>query len=95
MSRQYAVKDRDQTIHPEASRKAAQRDQKAYGGMIMQSKASGHDLTWKPYRVITPWLPGDTTCTVTLTTPRGASHLAQIRLTAPGGHISTLNGTCS
>jgi len=50
MSRQYAVKDRDQTIHPEASRKAAQRDQKAYGGIIMQSKASGHDLTWKPYR---------------------------------------------
>jgi hypothetical protein len=41
--------------------------------------------------VITPGLPGDTTCTVTLTSPMGASHLAQIRLTTPGGHSSTWN----
>jgi len=41
--------------------------------------------------VITPGLPGDTTCTVTLTSPMGASHLAQIRLTTPGGDNSTWN----
>lgn len=41
--------------------------------------------------VITPGLPGDTTCTVTLLSPMGASHLAQIQLTAPGGAASTWN----
>ncbi len=41
--------------------------------------------------VITPNLPGDTTCTVTLTSPMGASHLAQITLTTPAGHNSTWN----
>ncbi len=41
--------------------------------------------------VITPGLPGDTTCTVTLVSPMGADHLAQITLTAPGGDASTWN----
>jgi hypothetical protein len=41
--------------------------------------------------VITAGLPGDTTCTVTLLSPMGASHLAQIQLTAPGGASSTWN----
>ena len=50
MSTNYAVKDRDGTIHAEPSRKDALRSQKAYGGLLVQSKASGHDLTWKPYR---------------------------------------------
>jgi len=50
MSTNYAVKDRDGTIHAEPSRKDALRSQKAYGGLVVQSKASGHDLTWKPYK---------------------------------------------
>jgi hypothetical protein len=41
--------------------------------------------------VITPGLPGDTTCTVTLLSPMGASHLAQIQLTAADRSISTWN----
>jgi hypothetical protein len=41
--------------------------------------------------VITPGLPGDTACTVTLLSPMGASHLAQIVLTALDGTTSTWN----
>jgi hypothetical protein len=41
--------------------------------------------------VITPGLPGDTMCTITLDSPMGASHLAQITLTAPNGDASTWN----
>ena len=41
--------------------------------------------------VITQGLPGDTTCTVTLVSPMGASHLAQVQLTAPGGASSVWN----
>ncbi len=41
--------------------------------------------------VITPGLPGDTTCAVTLLSPAGASHLGQISLTAPDGTTSTWN----
>jgi len=41
--------------------------------------------------VITPGLPGDTTCTVTLDSPMGASHLAQITLTAPNGDAAIWN----
>ena len=41
--------------------------------------------------VITAGLPGDTTCTVTLLSPMGADHLAQIRLTAPSGDSSVWN----
>lgn len=33
MAKQYAVKDRDGTIHAEPSRRDAQRSQKAYGGI--------------------------------------------------------------
>jgi hypothetical protein len=48
MSTNYAVKDRDGTIHAEPSRKAAQGSRKAYGGLIVQSKNNGDD--WKPYK---------------------------------------------
>ncbi|HUZ24347.1 MAG TPA: hypothetical protein VMV07_11360 [Streptosporangiaceae bacterium] len=41
--------------------------------------------------VITPGLPGDTSCSVTLLSPMGADHLAQIQLTAPNGDSSTWN----
>jgi hypothetical protein len=41
--------------------------------------------------VITAGLPGDTTCTVTLISPMGASRLAQIQLTAGDGSVSTWN----
>jgi hypothetical protein len=50
MSTSYAVKDRDGTIHPESSKKDAQRSRKAYGGMVMQSRTSGNDQTWKPWK---------------------------------------------
>jgi hypothetical protein len=41
--------------------------------------------------VMTAGLPGDTTCSVALLSPMGASHLAQIQLTAPNGVTSTWN----
>jgi hypothetical protein len=41
--------------------------------------------------VMTAGLPGDTMCSVTLLSPMGASHLAQIQLTAPNGATSTWN----
>jgi hypothetical protein len=41
--------------------------------------------------VVVQGLPGDTTCTVTLVSPMGASHLAQLQLTAPDGGASTWN----
>ena len=46
----YAVKDREGTIHPESSKKDAQRAKRAYGGMVMRSKTSGNDQTWKPWK---------------------------------------------
>jgi hypothetical protein len=41
--------------------------------------------------VVTAGLPGDSTCSVTLLSPMGANHLAQIQLTAPNGMTSTWN----
>ena len=35
MSKHFAIKDRDGTIHDEPSRKDALRDQKAYGGLVV------------------------------------------------------------
>jgi hypothetical protein len=49
-TKSYAVRDREGTIHAEPSRKEAQRSQRAYGGLIVQSKDSGSDLTWKPWK---------------------------------------------
>lgn len=51
MSVQYAVKDRDGKITEEAGKKAAKRDQKAYGGMIVRSKGEGEYKPWKPHHV--------------------------------------------
>jgi hypothetical protein len=42
----YGVRDRDGTIHDEASKKEARRSQKAYGGLIVQTK----DGNVKPYK---------------------------------------------
>ncbi len=47
MSRQYAIKERDGTIHDEPSRSEALRSQKAYGGMVV-TRAGGQ--AWKPYK---------------------------------------------
>ncbi len=47
MSKNFAVKDRDGTIHQEGNRKNAFRDQKAYGGLIVSSKDG---TAWKPYK---------------------------------------------
>ena len=41
--------------------------------------------------VLTPGLPGDTTCSMTLLSQMGADHLAQIQLTAPDGSASIWN----
>ena len=49
MSKNYAVKERDGTIHAESSRKDALRSQKAYGGMVVEAKAQG-GAVWKTYR---------------------------------------------
>jgi hypothetical protein len=47
----YAVKDREGTIHPEPSKKDALRSKKDFGGMIMRSRTtSGADVTWKPWK---------------------------------------------
>ncbi len=51
MSVQYAVKDRDGKITEEAGKKAAKRDQKAFGGMIVRSKGEGDFKPWKPHHV--------------------------------------------
>jgi hypothetical protein len=48
MSRNYAVKDRDGTIHDEPGRKEAMRSRKAYGGLIVQRNNGGGD--WKPWK---------------------------------------------
>ncbi len=47
MSKDYALKDRDGTIHEEPGRKEAMRERKAYGGMLVTKK--GPD-GWKPYK---------------------------------------------
>jgi hypothetical protein len=49
MSRNYAVKERDGTIHDEPSRKEALRSQKAFGGMVVQTK-SDDGTGWKTYK---------------------------------------------
>jgi hypothetical protein len=49
MSRHYAIKDRDGTLHGEPNRKNALRDQKAYGGMVVQTK-SVDGGGWKAYK---------------------------------------------
>src|SRR5215468_11710168 len=49
MSKNYAVKDRDGTIHTESSRKDALRSQKAYGGMVVEAKP-GSRKGWKTYK---------------------------------------------
>ncbi len=46
----YAVKDRDGNIRTEPSKKDALRSKKAYGGMVMRSRTSGSDVTWKPWK---------------------------------------------
>jgi hypothetical protein len=51
MSRDYAVKDRDGTIHDEPGRKEALRSRKAYGGLIVQRKGEGNWEPWKRRRV--------------------------------------------
>jgi hypothetical protein len=47
MSKLYAIKERDGTIHDEANRKEALREQKAYGGMVVTRNG---DKAWKPYK---------------------------------------------
>jgi hypothetical protein len=47
MSKRYALKDRDGTIHEEPSREAALIKQQAYGGMVVTTTDTG---TWKPYK---------------------------------------------
>ena len=64
MSVQYAVKDRDGKITEEAGKKAAKRDQKAFGGMIVRSKGEGD---FKPLEAA-PCLP------VVLPGPLGRIH---------------------
>ncbi len=48
MSRHYAIKERDSSIHNEASRKEALSDQKAYGGMEVRTKRED-GTGWKAY----------------------------------------------
>ena len=47
MSRQYAVRDRDGTIHDEASRSGAMQSQRSYGGMVVTRKPNQQ---WHPYK---------------------------------------------
>lgn len=47
MSKYYALRDRDGTIHDEPSRKDALREQKAYGGMVVSKSG---EAAWKPYK---------------------------------------------
>jgi len=47
----YAVKDRDGKINQEPGKKAAKRDQKEYGGLIVRSKGEGEYKPWKPHHV--------------------------------------------
>lgn len=51
MSVQYAIKDRDGKITQEPGKKAARRDQKAFGGMIVRAKGEGDFKPWKPKKV--------------------------------------------
>ena len=48
MSRQYAVKDRDGSIHAEPSRNSALAAQKAFGGMVVAARDGR--AGWKAYR---------------------------------------------
>jgi hypothetical protein len=50
MSITYGVKDRDGTVHDETSKKEARRSQKAYGGLVVQTK-NGNVKPYKPRRV--------------------------------------------
>ena len=50
MSRNYAIKERDGTIHDEADRREALRSQRAYGGMVVTRAGNGTGSAWKPYR---------------------------------------------
>lgn len=47
-SKNYAIKDRDGTVHAEPSRKEAFASRKEYGGMVVRSKNDGDE--WKPYK---------------------------------------------
>lgn len=51
MSRQYAIRDRDGTIHDEPSRSQALREQKAYGGMVVKRNEGQAWEPYKPHRV--------------------------------------------
>jgi hypothetical protein len=44
--KQYAVKDRDDSIHDEGSKRDALRSRKAYGGMVIRLKRG----EWRPYK---------------------------------------------
>jgi hypothetical protein len=46
-SKNYAIKDRDGTVHAEPSRKEAFASRKEYGGMVVRSR-NGDE--WKPYK---------------------------------------------
>lgn len=46
MKTDYAIRDRDGTIHDEPGRKKALRDRKAYGGLIVSRK---NEREWKPW----------------------------------------------
>ncbi len=45
--REFAVEDREHGIRVAGSRKAARRDQAAYGGLVLSRKEGGD---WKPYK---------------------------------------------
>jgi|HubBroStandDraft_1064217.scaffolds.fasta_scaffold04603_8 hypothetical protein len=51
MTSTYAVQDRADTIHPEPSKKAARRSQKAFGGLVVRSKNGTEYKPWKPRKV--------------------------------------------
>jgi hypothetical protein len=51
MSTNYAVKDRDGTVHAEPTRKAALHSRKEYGGMVVRSKNNREWKPWKPRRI--------------------------------------------
>ena len=50
MSRIYAIRERDGTIHAEADRRGALRSQRAYGGMVVTQAGTGGERAWKPYK---------------------------------------------
>ena len=47
MAKQFAIKDRDGTIHPQDSLKDARQSQQAYGGMLVSAKDGAE---WKPHK---------------------------------------------